>query len=171
MQFTMPAFEPVEPQIVAWKELLPDEQSLVMAAVRASDDAYCPYSNFSVGAAICARNKNSGQTKIFTGANVESAAYPLGRCAEGNAIGKAVNDHHRIFLAAAVYCKKAPGRNGTPCGECRGNLLEFKIEDYPVLVVYETDANGFPLMVARYTIEQLMPDGFCPASLGMLVGS
>jgi len=74
--------------------------------------AYCPYSQFHVGASILT---NDGQ--YINGANVENAAYPVGTCAERVAFGKAITEGHRKFKAVAVATDITPP--ASPCGMCR----------------------------------------------------
>lgn len=81
-------------------------------AVAAKATAYCPYSNFRVGAALLTRHG-----AFVPGANVENAAYPVGTCAERVALGRAVTDGHRDFKAIAVATDISPP--ASPCGMCR----------------------------------------------------
>ena len=82
-------------------------------AVGAQAAAYCPYSNFRVGAALLSRFGR----RFVTGANIENAAYPVGTCAERVALARAVMDGHRDFVALAVATDTvAPC---SPCGMCR----------------------------------------------------
>lgn len=90
--------------------------ALIEKAKIARENAYAPYSNYKVGAAILAKD---GQ--IYTGVNVENAAYPAGMCAERAALSAAIADGQRKFLAIAVYA----GDGVTPCGICRQMLAEF----------------------------------------------
>lgn len=78
----------------------------------AKDTAYCPYSQFRVGATILTED---GQ--YIDGANVENAAYPVGTCAERVAFGKAVTEGHKKFKAVAVATDISPP--ASPCGMCR----------------------------------------------------
>lgn len=82
-------------------------------------NAYAPYSNFPVGAALLATDG-----RVFTGCNVENASYSVCRCAEQVAIGKAVSEGARTFIAVAVI---GPGDDArcAPCGACRQVLYEF----------------------------------------------
>ena len=74
--------------------------------------AYCPYSNFRVGATILTKDE-----QYINGANVENCAYPVGTCAERVAFGKAVTEGHRGFKAVAVATDISPP--ASPCGMCR----------------------------------------------------
>jgi cytidine deaminase len=80
------------------------------AAAKAT--AYCPYSEFRVGASIL-----TGDGQHIDGANVENAAYPVGTCAERVAFGKAVTEGHKKFKAVAVSTDISPP--ASPCGMCR----------------------------------------------------
>ena len=98
---------------------------LFAAAREAFDKAYAPYSNFRVGAAL-----RSGSGAIYSGGNVENAAYPIGNCAEASAIAAMVAAGERTILEAAVVA--AGDRLCTPCGGCRQRLAEFAGPDLKV---------------------------------------
>jgi len=116
------------------------DSELFKLADEARDDAYSPYSNITVGAALLTR---SG--RVYTGANIENAAYSPSVCAERVAIFKAVNAGERDFTSIAV----AGGKHGeaaresfTPCGVCRQVMAEFCRGDFKV-VLSETDSVDF----------------------------
>ncbi|HEX8392840.1 MAG TPA: cytidine deaminase [Longimicrobium sp.] len=126
--------------------------ALLRHAREARAHAYAPYSHFPVGAALLAEDG-----RVFTGCNVENAAYTVGNCAERVAIGKAVSEGARRFLAIAVT---GPEDNVacTPCGACRQVISEFG----PELPVVMTDgADGYKIIGMR----ELLPGAFGPASL------
>ena len=108
-----------------------DQNALFQAACAARTHAYAPYSGFRVGAALLCEDG-----RIFTGCNVENAAYPLCTCAERTALCTAVSQAARRFLAIAI----AGGTDEdctqpcAPCGGCRQNLAEFCGADFPVLL-------------------------------------
>jgi cytidine deaminase len=113
--------------------------SLITAAKQARENAYAPFSNFRVGAAVRA---NSG--RVFTGSNVENATLGLTCCAERVAIFKAVSEGERGFDAIAVVTD-VPGLT-PPCGACRQIIWEF-CGDVPVVMAnlegkVETEAAG-----------------------------
>ncbi len=87
-------------------------------AKKVSENAYAPYSNYKVGAAL--RTKNG---KIFTGCNVENSSYGLTNCAERNAIFKAISEGESEFEEMIIYVKS--GNIPTPCGACRQVISEF----------------------------------------------
>ena len=101
--------------------------SLHSLAVAAKSTAYCPYSQFRVGAALLT---HSGD--YVSGANVENASYPVGTCAERVALARAVTDRHRGFKALAVATDTSPP--SSPCGMCRQFIREFCALDMPVLM-------------------------------------
>lgn len=129
-----------------------DEAALVAAATAAQASAYAPYSNFRVG---CALLTAAGQ--VFTGANVENAAYGSTICAERVAMPAAVVAGAREFVALAVV---GDGDGPcTPCGACRQVLFEFA----PDLLVLAGGTDG---AVTRYRLgAELLPDGFGPLRL------
>jgi cytidine deaminase len=91
---------------------------LVRAALKARENAYAPYSNYKVGAALLA-----AAGKVFTGCNVENATYGLTVCAERVALWKAISEGEREFSAVAVVTESEPP--ASPCGACRQLLWEF----------------------------------------------
>jgi cytidine deaminase len=95
-----------------------DTENLIKLATEARENAYAPYSNFKVGAALLASNG-----RVFTGCNVENATYGLTVCAERVALWKAVSEGEREFVAAAVVADGE--RPPSPCGACRQLLWEF----------------------------------------------
>ena len=124
--------------------------ALIQAAKEIRLRAYAPYSNYAVGAALLTE---SG--RIFTGVNVENAAYPTGICAERVAIFKAVSEGERHFEAIAVVTSNG----GTPCGSCRQVMAEFNTQ----MVVLVADERGDLLMEMR--VSDLLPGAFGPHDL------
>jgi cytidine deaminase len=123
-------------------------EALLEAARTASRSAYCPYSEFHVGAAVLAGGK------VYLGANIENASYGLTICAERTAAFAAVLAGHTSIDAVAVACVDAPPDSGPeglmPCGACRQVLAEFAAPDAPVLID----------RVGRMTIADLLPLAF-----------
>ena len=105
--------------------LLDAPETLLRAAEAAMKNAHAPYSQFPVGAAL--RASGGG---IYTGANVENAAYPQGQCAEASAIGALVAAGARTITAVAVVAERED--ICPPCGGCRQRLSEFAGPDTPV---------------------------------------
>jgi cytidine deaminase len=132
-------------------ELTDDERrALIDLANEAGRRAYAPYSNYPVGAVVRTR---SG--RIFTGCNVENAAYPTSMCAERIAIYKAISEGEKEFDVIAV----ATPNGGTPCGGCRQVMAEFGL-DTVVLV-----ANCEGHLVLETTVAGLLPGAFTPKDL------
>ena len=132
-----------------------EEQELVEAARGAAGNAYAPYSNFAVGAAL-----RFDDGSIVTGCNVENASYGLALCAETVAVGKAMAEGRRGGLVAVAVT--GPGQEPiTPCGRCRQVLNELAAlggTDPLVLCVGPDD-------VYRIALSELLPAAFGPASL------
>ena len=132
-------------------ELTDDERgALIDLANEARRRAYAPYSNYQVGAAL--RTKSG---RIFTGCNVENAAYPTSMCAERIAIYKAVSEGEKEFEVMAVVTPNG----GTPCGGCRQVMAEFSL-DTVVLV-----ADGKGRLVKETTVAGLLPGAFTPKDM------
>ena len=127
-----------------------ERQFLIDLANEARRRAYAPYSNYAVGAVL--RTKSG---RVFTGVNVENAAYPMTICAERVAIFKAVSEGEREFDVIAVVT--ADG--GSPCGGCRQVLAEFGPE---ILVLI---GNGAGQLVKETTVAELLPGAFNARSL------
>lgn len=105
------------------------KQALVDAARAVIDNAYAPYSNFDVGAAIL-----DEQGRIHAGVNVENAVYPVGVCAERSAISIAVSAGAKEFIGLALVTRTPEAL--CPCGMCRQALAEFN-PNLPLLITTE----------------------------------
>ncbi len=127
-----------------------ERQSLIDLANEARQHAYVPYSKYPVGSAL--RTKTG---RIYTGVNVENAAYPHTMCAERVAIFKAVSDGESEFDAIAVVTNNG----GSPCGGCRQVMAEFGL-DTIVLI-----ANGEGKLQKEMTVAELLPEAFTPKHL------
>ena len=134
-------------------------ERLVKKALEARKNAYAPYSRFRVGAALLAE---SGI--IYTGCNIENAAYGPSNCAERTAFFKAVSEGERSFLAIAVAGagETDNGQYTSPCGVCRQVMAEFcRPEEFDVIM-----ANTGGEYCVK-TLGELLPDSFGAANLKM----
>lgn len=137
-------------------------QYLVQAAIAAAETAYAPYSNFHVGAALLL---DDGE--VVTGSNFENASYGMTLCAETVAIAKANSDGKLLQIRAIAVAGGLKGKVGmadhpiTPCGRCRQIIKEVADLTATDIPVHCAHANGFE----TYTLSQLLPHGFGPASL------
>ena len=127
-----------------------ERQSLIKLAVEIRKRAYVPYSNYPVGAAV--RTKTG---KVYTGVNVENAAYPQTMCAERVAIFKAVSEGETEFDVIAVVTNNG----GSPCGGCRQVMAEFGLDT----IVLIADGNGE--LHKELTVAELLPEAFTPKHL------
>ena len=128
-----------------------EHKELMRLACEAREKAYAPYSGFAVGAALLTK---SG--KVYTGCNIENAAYSPTNCAERTAFFKAVSEGEREFVAIAVTggkAGKAPGAGCTPCGVCRQVMAEFCHGDFVILLGNEETLNV-------HTLGDLLPLSF-----------
>ena len=127
-----------------------DIQQLMKQAIAVSNNAYIPYSQYPVGAALRATDGS-----VYTGCNVENAAYPATICAERTALVKAVSEGRQNFDTLVVVTRNG----GSPCGLCRQMLYEFA----PKLRVIIGDLDGKISLDCR--LSDLLPHGFGPQSL------
>jgi cytidine deaminase len=118
---------------------------LVSLAIDNMKYAYVPYSNYPVSAVLLTQ---SGE--IYTGVNIENAAYPVTICAERVAVFKAVSEGVKDYLAIAVVTNNG----GTPCGSCRQVLAEFGLDT----IVIIADKNG--KVILEQSVAQLLPGAF-----------
>jgi len=127
-----------------------ERQALIDLANEARRRAYAPYSKYMVGAAL---RTDSG--RIYTGVNIENAAYPTGICAERVAVFKAVSDGEVNFDVIAVVTDNG----GAPCGSCRQVLSEFGMQT--VILI----ADGSGRLVKETSVSELLPGAFTPEDL------
>ena len=138
-------------------ELSDVDKKLMQAAIKASRNAYAPYSGFSVGAALLMEDDS-----IIIGNNQENAAYPSGMCAERVAIWKAgssyPNKKVKKIAITAVSSNKQLDKPVGPCGACRQTLLEYEVnqkEDMEILFMGEIGN-----VVKANSITSLLPFSF-----------
>ncbi|MBN2485618.1 MAG: cytidine deaminase [Bacteroidales bacterium] len=124
---------------------------LKSAAIKASANAYCPYSRFVVGAAVLCESGS-----IYTGCNVENASLGLTVCAERNAVFGAVAQGETKIVAVAVY---APVDTVTaPCGACRQVISEFN----PKAEIYMFNHKE---LLTQVNLQELLPMAFGPSDI------
>ncbi|MGN0479477.1 MAG: cytidine deaminase [Hominenteromicrobium sp.] len=129
---------------------------LAEAALQARENAYCPYSGFAVGAALL-----TADGKIYTGVNIENAAFGPTNCAERTAFFTAVAAGEREFAAIAVAGGKAgeaPQDFCAPCGVCRQVMREFCRDDFSIILAK-------PGAEKVCTLRALLPESFSPENL------
>ena len=128
---------------------------LMKLAEEAREKAYAPYSDFLVGAALLTR---SG--KVYTGCNIENAAFSPTNCAERTAFFKAISEGEREFSAIAIV----GGKRGSapefcaPCGVCRQVMAEFCGGDFSIVL-------GTSKNIQAYSLSDLLPLSFGPGNL------
>jgi cytidine deaminase len=123
-----------------------DAKALVAQARKAAETSYSPYSKFRVGAVVV-----TDDGTVFSGANVENAAYGSSVCAEANAITTAIGSGARSISTVAVAC--LDGDDCTPCGNCLQMMREFGVER----IITEH---------GEHTLDEMLPYSFGPESLG-----
>jgi cytidine deaminase len=134
-----------------------DNRELIKLALEARKNSYSPYSDFKVGAALLTK---SG--KVYTGCNIENAAFGPTVCAERTALFKAVSEGEREFVRIAVAGGKndIPDSYAFPCGVCRQVLAEFCGADFEIISAVSPEDS-----VSR-TLSEMLPDSFGPDNLG-----
>lgn len=132
------------------------DYELIKIAVKAREMSYSPYSGFKVGAALLCKNG-----KVYTGCNIENAAYTPTNCAERTAVFKAVSEGEREFLAIAIVGGKGNTLNDlcAPCGVCRQVLCEFCDGDFRIVL-------GTPESIKTVTLGDILPYSFGKGDLG-----
>ncbi len=123
------------------------KKKLIGLAVKIRKNAYAPYSKYKVGAALIGK---SG--RIYTGVNVESAAYPSGICAERTAVFSGVTAGEKRFDTIVV----ATENGGFPCGACRQVMAEFGLDLHVIMV------NKKGTITQEATLRELLPGAFTP---------
>lgn len=130
---------------------------LIKEAQRAREFSYSPYSNYMVGAAVMTEEGD-----IYSGCNIENAAYGPTNCGERTAIFKAVSEGKRKFKAIAIVGGKRGGEGdfATPCGVCRQVMMEFcDPKNMQIIVAKNTEEYKI------FTLRELLPEGFGASNL------
>lgn len=142
-------------------------QKLIRLAFEARNFAYAVYSNYPVGAALLCADGT-----IYTGCNVENAAYSPGNCAERTAVFKAVSEGNKDYIAIAIV-----GGQGctSPCGVCRQVLREFVNPEEFLIIMPNNDNNkieggetkeeNMTYDYVKMTLNDLLPMSFGPENL------
>lgn len=135
------------------------DRELIAQALLARKNAYVPYSHFAVGAALLVDSE-----RVYTGCNIENAAYSPTNCAERTAVFKAVSEGERRFLKLAIVAgNEALGAPlpaiVSPCGVCRQVLMEFAEPEMVILLAKSEDD------YETHTLGELLPMGFSPKDL------
>lgn len=128
-------------------------QAALVKAMEISENAYNPYSKFSVGSAVITENN-----EIFSGCNIENASYGLTICAERNAIFQAVSKKNLKIIAVVIYTPT--DKPTAPCGSCRQVINEFSDSETRVFSFCKSLNDSLEM-----TIEELLPDAFGPRNL------
>jgi len=126
--------------------------SLFEAALKVRENAYAPYSEFKVGAAL-----RTASGEVFSGCNVENVAYPEGTCAEAGAIAAMVAAGQGDIVEILVMAKSDVPI--TPCGGCRQKISEFGTPETVIILANPTGTIG------EVTLGDLLPGSFTPAHL------
>lgn len=136
------------------------KKKIAAEALHMRSFSYTPYSHFNVGAALLTKDG-----KIYTGCNIENAAYTPTNCAERTAFFKAVSEGERDFSAIAIAGGPAgAGYEGlpycAPCGVCRQVMMEFCDPERFMIYLVRSDSD-----MKEFRLKDLLPEGFGPANL------
>ena len=135
------------------------KEFLIQQALEAREYSYAPYSGFCVGAALLGKSGT-----VYTGCNIENAAYGPSNCAERTAFFKAVSVGEREFEAIAIAGgpgAEEPDDFCPPCGVCRQVMMEFcDPEEFLIILVKSA------VQTMDYKLADLLPMGFGPGNLG-----
>ena len=132
-------------------------QEMIDLAIEQLSFSYTPYSGFKVGASLLTKSN-----RMFTGCNIENAAYSPTNCAERTAFFKAVSEGEREFQAICIV----GGQDGilteyaAPCGVCRQVMMEF-CNPHTFQIILATSREQYEI----FTLEELLPKGFGPDNL------
>lgn len=128
-------------------------KELINKAIQAREKSYSPYSNFKVGASVMGE---SG--KIYSGCNIENAAYSPTICAERVAIFKAISNGEREIKKIALI--GSTDSFTYPCGVCRQVMTEFASDDFEIIVAKNIEE------YVSYSLDDLMPNSFRARDMG-----
>ncbi len=129
-----------------------DYKKLAKIAIDARENAYVPYSNFKVGAAVVTEDGS-----IYSGCNIENASYGASNCGERTAIFKAVSEGHKKIKAIAIVGDMST--NTYPCGICRQVIVEFATKDIDIILVKDEDNYVIK------TMDEILPGAFTKEDL------
>lgn len=127
------------------------DKELILKAKQAAENAYAPYSGFTVGAALLTKNG-----KVYTGCNIENASFSPTNCAERTAFFKAVSEGEREFTKIAIVGGKNKDFTDfcSPCGVCRQVMSEFCKEDFIILLGRNDEE------IKAFTLNEILPLSF-----------
>lgn len=138
----------------SFEELAEDVQELMKQAYEARDNAYAPYSQFSVGAALLL-----GNGEVITGSNQENASYPSGLCAERTAVyfagAKYPNEKIKRIAISAKSHKHQVVSPVPPCGACRQAIVEYEVKQDEPIEIYFMGERG--KVVKANSVKDLLP--------------
>lgn len=134
-----------------------EKKELIFQALAARERSYSPYSGYCVGAAVL-----TGTHRMYTGCNIENAAYTPTNCAERTAIFKAVSEGERTLTAIAIAGspKGAVSQYAYPCGVCRQVMREFADPDQMLVLIVKSETEYI-----EKTLAELLPESFGPENL------
>ena len=159
----MPTYQFTYQEYENEQELDPSFHELLLVAREATEQAYAPYSNFRVGAAVLL-----GDGQMVTGVNIENASYPVGICAERSALAAAISSSPNEKIDAIAISYQSPsGDNNTPafpCGMCRQFISECEDRNHQAITLILAGKQGKVVVVN--SSKDLLPFSFSGKDLG-----
>ena len=144
------------------EELTDGQRNLLNEALKATENAYAPYSNFHVGAAL-----QDAKGNIYLGANMENAAYPLCICAEGSMLSAYSSSGSKDHISMVAITAASPHQDldhpVAPCGACRQMLTEFENKQGQPIKIILRGSSG-PIHIIN-SVADILPLGFSSKDL------
>lgn len=142
-------------EFIDYNSLDDNDKMLINAAIDVRKFAYCPYSQYKVGAALLDANST-----IHTGCNVESADYTLTSHAEMVAIDSMVKSGCHEVVKIAIVAKGIGNKPATPCGLCRQKISEFDKSNNSNVIIVNLNKNDEIVNIHTTTLSELLPYSF-----------
>ncbi len=142
-------------KVIEYNALSEIDKKLINSALDVRDFAYCPYSNYKVGAALLDSNSN-----IHTGCNIESSDYTLTSHAEMVAVDSMVKSGCHVITKIALVAKGIGAKPATLCGLCRQKISEFDKNNKSIIIIVNVDNSDNIVNIHSTTLAELLPYSF-----------
>lgn len=142
-------------KVIEYNALSENDKDLIKSAMKVREFAYCPYSNYKVGAALLDSNFN-----IHTGCNIESADYTLTSHAEMVAVDSMVKSGCHEIIKIVIVAKGMGAKPATLCGLCRQKISEFDKNIKSIIIIVNVDDSDNIVNIHIVTLAELLPYSF-----------